>query len=312
MRIRKIDVSDCCIEVQLMQIEETDRKKLFMTIEEIENENIIEPTAPEKIWTLPNVITMARILLVPLFVVILLSPWPEWFGLTEVVDDYTKAIIATGAFICISCTDWIDGYLARKRNQVSDFGKFMDPLADKILVASALLALVELQTIPAWPVIIILAREFIVSGARMLASGKNVVIAASWYGKVKTVLQIAAIVLFLVKAPDTPSSVVDAATDPLFVTAWIVMIAALVMTVVSMMDYLSKCRELFGFRPKGARHAEKRAEKQARKQIEEASDEADNEGDASAAADTQSDEIVDAEVHEEERVREESDCSEHK
>ena len=224
--------------------------------------NVIEPTRPDKIWTLPNVITMTRILLVPLFVVILLSPWPEWVGLSEHVSDYTKAIIATGAFICISCTDWIDGYLARKRNQVSDFGKFMDPLADKILVAAALLALVELQTIPAWPVIIILSREFIVSGARMLAASKNVVIAASWYGKAKTVLQIVAIVLFLVKAPDDPTTAIEAATDPMYIVAWVVMAAALVMTIVSMMDYLSKCRELFGFQPKRSR-AEKKADKAA-------------------------------------------------
>lgn len=224
----------------------------------IEN-NVIEPTAPDKIWTLPNIITMIRILLVPVFVVALLSPWPEWFGLTEHIDEYTKSIIATGAFICISCTDWLDGYLARKRDQISDFGKFMDPLADKILVAAALLALVELQTIPAWPVIIILAREFIVSGARMLAASKDVVIAASWYGKAKTVLQMAAIVLFLIKAPVDPTSVVDAVTDPLFVTAWVVMIAALVMTIVSMLDYLSKCRELFGFQPKKGHKCKKEA-----------------------------------------------------
>lgn len=221
--------------------------------------NVLEPTAPDKIWTLPNVITLIRILLVPVFVVVLLSPWPEWFGLAEHIDEYTKSIIATGAFVCISCTDWLDGYLARKRDQVSDFGKFMDPLADKILVAAALLALVELQTIPAWPVIIILAREFIVSGARMLAASKHVVIAASWYGKAKTVLQIAAIVLFLIKAPLDLTSVADAATDPLFVAAWIVMLAALVMTLVSMLDYLSKCRELFGFQPKKTRNQQKDA-----------------------------------------------------
>lgn len=219
--------------------------------------NVIEPTSPEKIWTTPNIITMTRILLVPIFIVILLSPWPEWFGLMDYVDNYTKAIIATGAFICISCTDWLDGYLARKNNQVSDFGKFMDPLADKILVASALLALVELQTIPAWPVIIILAREFIVSGARMMAATKNVVIAASWYGKAKTVLQIAAIVLFLLKASDDPATVLEAATDPLYIIAWIVMLAALVMTVVSMMDYLSKSRELLGLAPKRPRNVKK-------------------------------------------------------
>ena len=99
----------------------------------------------------------------------------------------------------ISCTDWLDGYLARKRNEVTDFGKFMYSLADKILTTAALLALVELRVLPSWPVLIILAREFIVAGVRMVAASKGVVIAASWYGKAKTVFQIIAIVMFLVK-----------------------------------------------------------------------------------------------------------------
>lgn len=196
------------------------------------------------IWTPANVITMIRICLVPVFIVMMLSPWPEWFGIADLVNNEAKALLATGVFILISCTDWIDGYLARSRNEVTDFGKFMDPLADKILVAAALLVLVELQVIPSWPVIIILAREFIVSGVRMIAASKGVVIAASWYGKAKTVAQIIAIVLFLVKDNLYLPNFDSVLHNPLYVTSWAVMLIALALTIASMMDYLSKAKEL--------------------------------------------------------------------
>lgn len=203
-----------------------------------------------KLWTPANVITLVRICLVPLFVVALLSPWPEWFGILHVITDQMKALVAAGVFILISCTDWIDGYLARSRNEVTDFGKFLDPLADKILVAAALIALVELRVIPSWPVLIILTREFIVSGIRMVAATKGVVIAASWYGKAKTVLQIVAIVMFLVKDSLYLPNLSSAFENPLYVASWVVMIAALVMTVLSMLDYITKARPLlFGPSP---------------------------------------------------------------
>ncbi len=206
------------------------------------------------VWTPANIVTLVRICLVPVFVVALLSPWPEWFGLHDAIDDHAKAIVAAAVFIIISCTDWIDGYLARSRNEVTDFGKLLDPLADKILVAAALIALIELQVMPAWPVLIILAREFIVSGIRMLAASKGFVIAASWYGKAKTVLQIVAIVLFIVKDSlylPTLSSAID---NPLYVFSWIVMIAALVMTIVSMLDYMNKARPMLFPKEPGNSH----------------------------------------------------------
>ncbi|WP_165060194.1 CDP-diacylglycerol--glycerol-3-phosphate 3-phosphatidyltransferase [Adlercreutzia sp. ZJ154] len=204
--------------------------------------------AASNIWTLSNIITLIRICLVPVFVVALLSPWPEWFGIAHLVDDQTKSLVAAAVFILISATDWIDGYLARKRNEVTDFGKFMDPLADKILVAAALLALVELSVLPAWPVLIILAREFIVSGVRMIAASKNEVIAASWYGKAKTVAQIIAIVLFLIKdALIIPNA--ENINNPLYVISWVTMIVALILTIISMLDYISKARHLLGFKP---------------------------------------------------------------
>lgn len=204
------------------------------------------PVSAERLWTPANVVTVVRICLVPAFVVALLSPWPQWMGLVGFTDQ-AKSLVAAGVFILISCTDWVDGYLARSRGEVTDFGKFMDPLADKILVAAALLALVELQALPSWPVLIILAREFIVSGVRMVAASRGEVIAASWYGKAKTVFQIVAIVLFIVKDGLELPNAAAAATSPLYVLSWAVMIVALVLTVVSMADYLAKARHLLGF-----------------------------------------------------------------
>lgn len=206
----------------------------------------VDPTPAVKLWTPANIVTLVRICLVPVFVVALISPWPQWFGLPQVADD-AKSLVAAGIFILISCTDWLDGYLARSRGEVTDFGKFMDPLADKILVAAALLALVELGSLPSWVVLVILAREFIVSGVRMVAASEGVVIAASWYGKFKTVFQMIAIVLFCVKDSYMVGSVNAAFSDWLWVASWGVMIVALVLTVVSMLDYIAKARHLIGF-----------------------------------------------------------------
>ena len=194
----------------------------------------------KSIWTPANVVTLIRICLVPVFVVALLSPWPAWFGLHDIISDQVKSLLAACVFILISCTDWIDGYLARSRGEVTDFGKLIDPLADKILVAAALLALVELQVLPSWPVLIILSREFIVSGVRMLAASKGIIIAASWYGKAKTVLQIVAIVMFLIKDTLALPTADAAIHSPLYIASWLVMLAALALTVISMVDYVSK------------------------------------------------------------------------
>ena len=203
----------------------------------------IQPTAPDKLWTPANIVTLIRICLVPVFVLAILSPWPEWVGLPGITME-AKCVIAAGIFILISCTDWIDGYLARSRGEVTDFGKFMDPLADKILVTAALIALVELAVLPGWPVLIILAREFIVSGIRMVAASKGTVIAASWYGKAKTVFQIIAIVLFLLKDSLTFTTAAGAFTNPMFVLSWTVMVIALILAVRSMLDYRVKARHL--------------------------------------------------------------------
>lgn len=207
-----------------------------------------------KLWTPANKVTLVRILLIPLFVTVALSPWPQWlFPGNEMLHD-AKSIIAALVFICISCTDAIDGYLARSRNEVTSLGKFMDPLADKILVAAALLALIELNVLPSWPALIILAREFIISGVRMMAAAEGMVIAASWYGKIKTVTQIIAVVLFLVKDSQFVTNICPEFDFWLYAVAWLSMLVALFFTIMSMVDYLYKSRDLFRNKPVNAYH----------------------------------------------------------
>lgn len=142
---------------------------------------------------LPNKITMARICLIPIMVFI---PFLEIQGGFEIFGGLTYSnFIIIAIFLIASITDFFDGYLARKNNLVTTFGKFLDPIADKLLVLSAMMMLVESGIIPATIPIIIVAREFIVSGIRMLAAGEGNVIAASWLGKIKTVSQMVAITL---------------------------------------------------------------------------------------------------------------------
>lgn len=140
---------------------------------------------------LPNKITVARILLIPVMIII------PFLGLNEIVfGDVTQGnLIVLIIFLVASFTDFLDGYIARKNNLVTTFGKFLDPIADKLLVLAALIMLVEQGIVPAWIPVVIAAREFIVSGIRMLAAGEGNVIAASWLGKVKTVSQMIAIAL---------------------------------------------------------------------------------------------------------------------
>lgn len=137
---------------------------------------------------LANKLTLMRIVLVPIFLVFIAAR-----------DIPYGSTIATSIFILASITDKLDGYIARSRNQITNFGKFMDPLADKLLVTAALISLVELQVVPAWAAVIIIAREFAVSGLRSIAAAQGKVIAASLWGKIKTVIQIIAIILLLLK-----------------------------------------------------------------------------------------------------------------
>ncbi len=136
---------------------------------------------------LPNKLTIFRVILIPFFVAVLLL-YP---------DNSTMRLVADGIFIVASLTDMLDGKIARKYNLVTNFGKFMDPLADKLLVCPAMICLVALNQIPAWIVIIIIAREFIISGFRLVAADNNVVIAANYWGKFKTVFQMLMIIVMV-------------------------------------------------------------------------------------------------------------------
>ena len=203
------------------------------------------PALRENILTPANIVTLVRIVLIPLFVAVLVSPWP---ALTENLPLWgsLQPWIAAAVFVFISATDAVDGYLARSRNEVTDFGKFLDPLADKILVCAALLGLVELQLLPSWIALIILAREFIVSGLRMLSASQGIVVAASWYGKVKPVSQIIAIIAFIIKDTVQLQALGDTFATAFNIFAWLAMLIAVIMTIVSMIDYFSKCRGVFG------------------------------------------------------------------
>jgi CDP-diacylglycerol--glycerol-3-phosphate 3-phosphatidyltransferase len=166
---------------------------------------------------LPNTLTLLRILAVPVVVVALLSE----------IDD--GDVIAAIVFALAAATDGLDGYIARRRNQVTNFGKLMDPLADKLLVVAALVSLVDLNRLAAWIAMVIIAREIAVTGLRTLAAEQGVIVAASWMGKVKTTLQIAAI--FALIAYDPSPGWVDA-----------LVYAAAAMTIISGADYFISLR----------------------------------------------------------------------
>lgn len=167
-----------------------------------------------------NKITIFRVFLVPVFLIVLYLDFPY------------NNLVATAVFILAALTDTLDGYLARSRNLVTNFGKFVDPLADKILTSSALIALVELNRVPAWVVIIIIAREFIITGFRVLAASEGVTIAASPLGKFKTITQLIAIPLLLLN--NSPFNSTGIRVDLFMIYL------ALFFTIVSGMDYLYK------------------------------------------------------------------------
>lgn len=184
---------------------------------------------------LPNKLTIFRVVLILPFVVLLLGGKAGWFGENQLIPGGLALLI----FIVASLTDLADGKIARKYNLVTNFGKFMDPLADKLLVSAALIALVELGRIPSWAVIVIISREFIISGFRLIASDNGVVIAASYWGKFKTTFQMLMVCLMLV---DVPALRERLSWFPLLTR--IVMWIALVLTVVSLIDYLVKNRNV--------------------------------------------------------------------
>ena len=173
---------------------------------------------------LPNKLTIMRVILIPFFVFFLLSPYFPAYG------NY----IAVAIFIVASLTDMLDGKIARKYNLVTNFGKFMDPLADKLLVCSAMICLIELDRLAAWIVIVIIAREFIISGFRLIASDNGVVIAASYWGKFKTTFQMLMVIVLILDIQ-----------MPFFqILGTVLTYVALILTVVSLIDYIVKNKDV--------------------------------------------------------------------
>lgn len=172
---------------------------------------------------LPNKLTTLRVILIPFFVFFLL------------VDmGHTGDYIALAIFCIASFTDFLDGYLARKNHLVTNFGKFMDPLADKLLVGSAAICLIEMGRLSAWVVVILIAREFIISGFRLIASDNGVVIAASMWGKFKTVCQMIMTIVLILHLELPFWSVLEQ------ILIW----ASVILTLVSLVDYIYKNRHV--------------------------------------------------------------------
>lgn len=173
---------------------------------------------------LPNKLTVLRVILIPFFVVFLIVPYFAEYG----------RYIAAAIFIVASLTDMLDGKIARKYNLVTNFGKFMDPLADKLLVCSAMICLIETGQLASWIVIVIIAREFIISGFRLVASDNGVVIAASYWGKFKTVFQMLMVIVLILDFPGA-----------FFGTLGMIFTyAALILTIVSLIDYVVKNKDV--------------------------------------------------------------------
>ena len=168
----------------------------------------------------PNKLTIARIIMIPFFVAFLM------YDITGSADKW----IALAIFVIASLTDTLDGYLARKYHLVTNFGKFMDPLADKLLVCSALICFIATGQLAAWITIIIIAREFIISGFRLIAADNGIVIAASYWGKFKTVSQMIMIILMIMN--------LDNAVFQGAITLFVVIAVAL--TIISLIDYIVK------------------------------------------------------------------------
>jgi CDP-diacylglycerol---glycerol-3-phosphate 3-phosphatidyltransferase len=188
------------------------------------------------VMNIPNKITISRVFLIPIFMIFLLVPFDFGVLIFGEVELPIHHLIAVIIFIVASCTDWVDGYYARKYNLVTNLGKFLDPLADKLLVTAAFVSLVELGLAPAWMVIIILSREFAVTGLRLIAASDGAVLAAGQLGKIKTWIQIIAIcALMLHNFPFNYIGIPFAE-----ISLW----AALIITVISGWDYFVKNKEV--------------------------------------------------------------------
>ena len=190
---------------------------------------------------LPNKLTVFRVILILPFVLLLLGSYEQWgwfSGLFANLGREVPEYLALLVFVVASLTDLLDGKIARKYNLVTNFGKFMDPLADKLLVCAALIVLVEMKRIPSWIVVIIISREFVISGFRLIAADKGQVIAANYWGKFKTTFQMIMICMMIVEdAPFLQGGIFAVLTD-------FVMWIALALTVISLADYILKNRSV--------------------------------------------------------------------
>ncbi len=176
---------------------------------------------------LPNKLTIFRVILIPFFVLFMKLP---------LGGGNLHRIIALVIFIVACLTDTLDGYIARRDHLITDFGKFMDPLADKLLVCAAMICLIDTRQLPSWVVIVIISREFIISGFRLIASDNGIVIAASKWGKFKTICQMVMVILLLAHFEGQVAYVLEQ----------IFIYLALILTVVSLIDYLYKNRQVLG------------------------------------------------------------------
>ena len=172
---------------------------------------------------LPNMLTTIRMVLIIPFVMVM-----------QMAPEGNGRFIALAIFVLASFTDFLDGYIARKNHLVTNFGKFMDPLADKLLVSAAMICLVSMGRIPAWIVIVIISREFIISGFRLVAADNGIVIAAGIWGKIKTAEQMVMICILLADF----GSIFPNAADGIAVFENVLIYIALILTIVSLMDYL--------------------------------------------------------------------------
>ena len=202
---------------------------------------------------LPNKITLSRIFLVPVFMLFII-PYPDWvldssllrfihpqlLSINQFIIHYGN-YIAAAIFVIAASTDGVDGYIARKRKEVTKFGKFIDPIADKLLVTAALIALVQRNEVTGWAAMVIIGREFIVTGSRLVAAGEGVVISASNWGKIKTITQMIAIVASLTK--NFPLSLITPFEfDRYF------MLAAVLITIYSGYDYIAKNSKIIDYK----------------------------------------------------------------
>ena len=193
---------------------------------------------------LPNKLTVFRVILILPFILLLLGSHEGWGWFQAIFGEQGTAAewIALAVFIVASLTDMLDGKIARKYHLVTNFGKFMDPLADKLLVCAAMIVLVEMGRIPSWIVVIIISREFIISGFRLIASDKGVVIAASYWGKFKTTFQMIMICLMIVENVPVFANLGGGKAFGILTT--VIMVIALALTVVSLIDYIWKNKDI--------------------------------------------------------------------